>query len=85
MYHVFIDFKKILNRGWHKALCATMSKYNIIATCPLAKEIFPKASKGEKFMTVLTPAFSIGSSSCFQIMNQNKMSKEFSPDPGKIK
>ena len=28
-YHVFIDFKKALNRVWHAALWATMKKYTI--------------------------------------------------------
>ena len=29
LYHVFIDFKKALDRVWHAALWATMKKYNI--------------------------------------------------------
>ena len=29
LYHVFIDFKKAFDRVWHKALWATMHKYNI--------------------------------------------------------
>ena len=28
-YHVFIDFKKAIDRVWHAALWATMKKYNI--------------------------------------------------------
>ena len=28
LYHVFIDFKKALDRAWHAALWATMKKYN---------------------------------------------------------
>ena len=31
LYHVFIDFKKALDRVWHAALWATMKKY-IIST-----------------------------------------------------
>ena len=31
LYHVFIDFKKALDRVWHAALWATMRKYNISA------------------------------------------------------
>ena len=31
LYHVFIDFKKALDRIWHAALLATMRKYNISA------------------------------------------------------
>ena len=27
LYHVFIDFKKALDRVWHAALWATMNKY----------------------------------------------------------
>ena len=29
LYHVFIDFKKSLDRVWHAALWTTMKKYNI--------------------------------------------------------
>ena len=29
LYHVFIDFKKAFDRGWHAAFWATMKKYNI--------------------------------------------------------
>ena len=29
LYHVFIDFKKALDRVWHAAFWATMKKYNI--------------------------------------------------------
>ena len=29
LYHVFIDFKKAFDRGWHAALWAIMRKYNI--------------------------------------------------------
>ena len=29
LYHIFIDFKKAFDRGWHAALWATMRKYNI--------------------------------------------------------
>ena len=29
LYHVFINFKKTLDRVWHAALWATMNKYNI--------------------------------------------------------
>ena len=29
IYHVFIDFKKALDRVWHEALWATMTKFNI--------------------------------------------------------
>ena len=32
LYHVFIDFKKALDRVWHEALSATMRKYNINAS-----------------------------------------------------
>ena len=28
LYHIFIDFKKALDRVWHEALWATMRKYN---------------------------------------------------------
>ena len=31
LYHVLIDFKKAFDRVWHKALWATMTKYNINA------------------------------------------------------
>ena len=31
LYHVFIDFKKAIDRVWHEALWATMRKYNINA------------------------------------------------------
>ena len=29
LYHLFMDFKKAFDRGWHAALWATMKKYNI--------------------------------------------------------
>ena len=29
LYHVFIDFKKAVDRVWHAALWATIKKYNI--------------------------------------------------------
>ena len=29
LYHVFIDFKKAIDRVWYAALWATMKKYNI--------------------------------------------------------
>ena len=32
LYHVFIDFKKAFDRVWHKALWATVRKYNINAS-----------------------------------------------------
>ena len=31
LFHVFIDFKKALDRIWHAALWAPMKKYNISA------------------------------------------------------
>ena len=31
LYHVFIDFTNAFDRVWHKALWATMTKYNINA------------------------------------------------------
>ena len=31
IYHVFLDFKKALDKLWHAALWATMKKYNISA------------------------------------------------------
>ena len=31
LYHVFIGFKKALDRVWHKVLLATMQKHNISA------------------------------------------------------
>ena len=32
LYHVFIDFKKAIDRVWHEALWPTMRKYNINAS-----------------------------------------------------
>ena len=38
LYHVFIDVKKAFDRVWHKALWATMRKYNISASIIRATE-----------------------------------------------
>ena len=29
LFHIFIDFKKAIDRVWDDALCATMKKYNV--------------------------------------------------------
>ena len=62
LYHVFIDFKKAFDRGWHEALWATMRKYNINASIIRAIEnLYDKAqsavlfngSTGEWFRTTV--------------------------------
>ena len=62
LYHVFIDFKKAFDRVWHKALWATMRKYNINASIIQAIEnLYDKAqsavlfngSTGEWFRTTV--------------------------------
>ena len=62
LYHVFIDFKKAFDRVWHKALWATMRKYNINASIIWAIEnLYHKAhsavlfngSTGEWFRTTV--------------------------------
>ena len=32
LYHLFMDFKKAFDRGWHAALWATMKNYKISAS-----------------------------------------------------
>ena len=45
LYHVFIDFKKALDRVWHAALWATIKKYNIGANLiRVIKQLYDKAS-----------------------------------------
>ena len=62
LYHVFIDFKKAFDRVWHKALWATIRKYNINASIIRAIEnLYDKAqnavlfsgSTGEWFRTIV--------------------------------
>ena len=62
LYHIFIDFKKAFDRVWHKALWATMRKYNINASIIRAIEnLYGKAqsavlfngSTGEWFRTTV--------------------------------
>ena len=62
LYHVFIDFKKALDRVWHEALWAIMRKYNINASIIRAIEnLYDKAqsavlfngSTGEWFRTTV--------------------------------
>ena len=38
LYHVFIDFKKAIDKVWHEALWATMRQYNINASIIRAME-----------------------------------------------
>ena len=50
LYHVFIDFKKAFDRVWHKALWATMRKYNISASIIWAIEnLYDKAQNAVLF------------------------------------
>ena len=50
LYHVFIDFKKVLDRVWHEALRATMRKYNINASIIRAIEkLYDKAQSAVLF------------------------------------
>ena len=50
LYHVFIDFKKALDRVWHAALWAAMNKYNIstnliqIIKTSMIKPLVPSSS-----------------------------------------
>ena len=50
LYHVLIDFKKALDRVWHKVLWATMRKYNINASIIRAIEnLYDKAQSAVLF------------------------------------
>ena len=50
LYHVFIDFKKALDRIWHEALWATMRKYNMNASIIRAIEnLYDKAKSAVLF------------------------------------
>ena len=60
LYHIFIDFKKAIDRVWHAALWATMRKYNINANLVRAIEhlcdnaisaVHMNGSTGEWFRT----------------------------------
>ena len=62
LYHVFIDFKKALDRVWHAALWATLKKYNISTNfIRVIKNLYDKAtsavifnsSLGEWFRTIV--------------------------------
>ena len=62
LYYVFIDFKKAFDRVWHKALWATMRKYNINASIIRAIEnlydktqssVLFNGSTGEWFRTTV--------------------------------
>ena len=62
LYHVFIDFKKALERVWHAALWATTKKYNISANrIRVIKNLFNKptsavlfnSSIGDRFRTTV--------------------------------
>ena len=49
-YHVFIDFKKAIDRVWHAALWATMKKYNISTNLiQVIKNLYNKASSAVLF------------------------------------
>ena len=50
LYHVFIDFKNAFDRAWHKALWATLRKYNINASIIRATEnLYDKAQSAALF------------------------------------
>ena len=50
LYHVFIDFKKALDRVWHAALWATMKKYNIsVNLIRVIKNLYDKATSAVFF------------------------------------
>ena len=50
LYHVFIDFKKALDRVWHAALWATMKKYNISTNLiQVIKNLYNKATSAVLF------------------------------------
>ena len=50
LYHVFIDFKKALDRVWHAALWATMKKYNISTSLiQVIKSLYNKATSAVLF------------------------------------
>ena len=50
LYHVFIDFKKALDRVWRAALWATRKKYNISANLiPVIKNRHDKATSAVLF------------------------------------
>ena len=50
LYHVFIDFKKALDRVWHAALWTTMKKYNISTNLiQVIKSLYDKATSAVLF------------------------------------
>ena len=52
LYHVFIDFKKAIDRVWHAALWATMKKYNISTNLiQVIKNLYDKATSAVFFNT----------------------------------
>ena len=50
LYHVFIDFKKALDRVWYAALWATIKKYNISTNLiQVIKNLYDKATSAVLF------------------------------------
>ena len=50
LHHVFVDFKKALDRVWHAVLWATMKKYNIsVNFVRVIKNLFDKATSAVFF------------------------------------
>ena len=50
LYHVFIDFKKAVDRVWHAALWATIKKYNISTNLiQVIKNLYNKATSAVLF------------------------------------
>ena len=58
LYHVFIDFKKALDRVWHAALWATMKKYNISTNLiRVIKNLYDKATSAVLFNSSIEDSF----------------------------
>ena len=58
LYHVFIDFKKAFDRGWHAALLTTMKKYNTSTNLiQIIKNLYDKATSAVLFNSSIGNCF----------------------------
>ena len=84
LYHVFIDFKKALDRVWHAALLATMRKYNISANlvCTI-EQLYDKATSAVR-TTVGIRQGCLLSPTLFNIFLERIMSDALEEHDGKV-
>ena len=84
LYHVFIDFKKALDRVWHAALLATMWKYNISANlvCTI-EQLYDKATSAVR-TTVGIRQGCLLSPTLFNIFLERIMSDALEEHDGKV-